>query len=118
MADSGGPSLEGTKADAVRLHDDKQSYTGVHARGGPEPVPKGYGHVPSLSNLRRDSKEARRPSLSRTGSGAGCVLPSLLAERLPERKLSTSSLSSHLASEEIGGASGEDRAPRAFCGHP
>lgn len=24
----------------VRLHDDKQTYTGVHARGGPESVPK------------------------------------------------------------------------------
>eukprot|EP00913_Durusdinium_trenchii_P032748 g30656.t1 len=90
VADSAGPSLEGTKADAVRLHDDKQTYTGVHARGGPDSVPKGYGHVPGTSSLtlgRRDSKDRR--SLSRTPSGAACPLPNLLASGpAVERKLS------------------------------
>eukprot|EP00438_Fugacium_kawagutii_P032925 Skav212038 [mRNA] locus=scaffold782:68834:76341:+ [translate_table: standard] len=89
----------------VRLHDDKQTYTGVHARGGPDAVPKGYGHVPgtgsftlgtgSLSLGRKDSLPGRRPSLSRTSSGAACPLPNLLAsapEKTPiERKLSRSS---------------------------
>ncbi|CAK9034240.1 unnamed protein product [Durusdinium trenchii] len=93
VADSAGPSLEGTKADAVRLHDDKQTYTGVHARGGPDSVPKGYGHVPGTSSLtlgRRDSKDRR--SLSRTPSGAACPLPNLLASGpAVERKLSRSS---------------------------
>lgn len=32
---TGGPVFAGTAADAVRFHDDKDQYTGVHARGGP-----------------------------------------------------------------------------------
>merc|ERR1712032_1161991 len=30
LIDSGGPHFEGTKADSVRFHDDKSSYTGTH----------------------------------------------------------------------------------------
>merc|ERR1711959_601052 len=30
----GGPDYEGTKAEAVRFHDDKHSYTGSHAQNG------------------------------------------------------------------------------------
>jgi len=33
---TGGPQLHGTKAEAVRFHDDKSSYTGAHAEGGPQ----------------------------------------------------------------------------------
>lgn len=32
---TGGPIFVGTKADSVRLYDDKSSYTGVYAKGGP-----------------------------------------------------------------------------------
>lgn len=46
VAGSGGPTSSGTVADAVRFHDDKSTYTGVHVNGGPESVPKGEGHVP------------------------------------------------------------------------
>lgn len=35
---SGGPVLSGTKADAVKFHDDKSLYTGVYAQGGPTNV--------------------------------------------------------------------------------
>lgn len=35
VAGSQGPVLRGTAADAVRFHDDKDQYTGVHAQGGP-----------------------------------------------------------------------------------
>ncbi len=35
-----GPKLKGTKAQDVRFHDDKASYTGVHAHGGPSTVDK------------------------------------------------------------------------------
>jgi len=84
VADGAGPALEGTKAEAVRFHDDKTTYTGTHARGGPESVPKGYGHVPQSMKPRR--------SLSRTSSGA-CALPNLLGASTGsssglERKLS------------------------------
>ncbi len=32
---TGGPVFTGTKAEAVKYHDDKSQYTGVHANGGP-----------------------------------------------------------------------------------
>lgn len=48
VADNMGPSSTGTKADPVRFHDDKGTYTGTHARGGPEVVPKGEGCVKGL----------------------------------------------------------------------
>lgn len=35
---SKGPILVGTKAEAVKYHDDKSLYTGVHANGGPSTV--------------------------------------------------------------------------------
>jgi hypothetical protein len=34
----GGPTFAGTKADAVKFHDDKNLYTGVYAQGGPTNV--------------------------------------------------------------------------------
>jgi len=37
---SRGPVLTGTKADAVKFHDDKSLYTGVYAKGGPTNVDK------------------------------------------------------------------------------
>ncbi|KXZ49004.1 hypothetical protein GPECTOR_24g294 [Gonium pectorale] len=36
-----GPIAHATKADAVRLHDDKSTYTGVYAKGGPKVAQKG-----------------------------------------------------------------------------
>eukprot|EP00760_Papus_ankaliazontas_P018911 PhM_4_TR17759/c2_g1_i1/m.54890 len=38
LMSTGGPHSSGTKADAVRFHDDKESYTGVYAHGGPSTV--------------------------------------------------------------------------------
>lgn len=35
-----GPTFTGTKAEAVRLHDDKTTFTGVHKHGGPTTVDK------------------------------------------------------------------------------
>lgn len=34
----GAPVMKATKADAVRFHDDKTTYTGVYAQGGPTNV--------------------------------------------------------------------------------
>lgn len=31
-----GPHFHGTKAQQVKLHDDKSTYTGVYAKGGPK----------------------------------------------------------------------------------
>eukprot|EP00928_Gymnodinium_smaydae_P063481 TRINITY_DN4703_c0_g2_i2.p1 TRINITY_DN4703_c0_g2~~TRINITY_DN4703_c0_g2_i2.p1 ORF type:complete len:413 (-),score=101.92 TRINITY_DN4703_c0_g2_i2:42-1241(-) len=44
-----GPVLHGTEADAVRFHDDKSTYTGVHVNGGPESVAKGGGTAADAS---------------------------------------------------------------------
>ena len=35
---SEGPKFDGTKADYVKFHDDKTTYTGVHTKGGPSNV--------------------------------------------------------------------------------
>ena len=37
---AGGPVFTGTKAEAVKYHDDKSLYTGVYAAGGPTNVDK------------------------------------------------------------------------------
>jgi len=39
----GGPVLTSTKAQTVRFYDDKSTYTGTHAQGGPDPGRKGRG---------------------------------------------------------------------------
>jgi hypothetical protein len=41
-----GPIMKATKVDQVRLHDDKTTYTGVYANGGPTNVDP----MPSLAN--------------------------------------------------------------------
>jgi hypothetical protein len=45
----GGPVFTGTKADAVKYHDDKSLYTGVYANGGPTNVDK--GNISDISQL-------------------------------------------------------------------
>jgi p25-alpha len=44
---AGGPHYEGTKADFVKFHDDKSTYTGVYAKGGPTNVDAGRGGMVS-----------------------------------------------------------------------
>lgn len=41
-----GPSYNATKAQPVRFHDDRSTYTGTHIWGGPETGIKGRGNVP------------------------------------------------------------------------
>ena len=43
--------LKGTKADAVKFHDDKNLYTGVYAQGGPSTVDAGNGKISDISQL-------------------------------------------------------------------
>jgi hypothetical protein len=45
----GGPVFTGTKADAVKYHDDKNLYTGVYAQGGPTNVDA--GNISDISKL-------------------------------------------------------------------
>eukprot|EP00440_Ansanella_granifera_P040677 gb/GFBE01044114.1/.p1 GENE.gb/GFBE01044114.1/~~gb/GFBE01044114.1/.p1 ORF type:complete len:363 (+),score=71.57 gb/GFBE01044114.1/:1-1089(+) len=103
VADAGGPSLKGTKAEPVRFHDDKGTYTGTHSRGGPELVPKGLGHVPQgvpwpakepAAGPRRSSS---RSSLTEGGRAALGNLPNLLVPPTDMRKRSTSRTPSELS---------------------
>jgi len=56
IAKSPGPVASGTKAEKVRFHDDKTTYTGVYARGGPTNVDNKI----TLSNLAdRTPSDAR-----------------------------------------------------------
>ncbi|CDJ38283.1 hypothetical protein, conserved [Eimeria tenella] len=48
---SEGPILTGTKADNVRFHDDKSTYTGVHKMGGPTTVDDGRVQFNDLSKF-------------------------------------------------------------------
>lgn len=48
---AGGPKFKGTKADYVKFHDDKTTYTGVYAKGGPTNVDAGVGKVSDISQL-------------------------------------------------------------------
>ena len=48
---AGGPKFQGTKADAVKFHDDKSLYTGVHANGGPSTVDAGNGVISDISQI-------------------------------------------------------------------
>ena len=43
IAGHGGATYAGTKADYVKFHDDKSTYTGVYAKGGPSTVDVGAG---------------------------------------------------------------------------
>lgn len=47
---TGGPSYTGTKAEAVKYHDDKSLYTGVYANGGPTTA-GGSGGISDISQL-------------------------------------------------------------------
>ena len=51
LAASTGPRLQGTKAQKVELHDNKSTYTGVYAKGGPSTYDKGNNKVVDLSDL-------------------------------------------------------------------
>jgi hypothetical protein len=46
---AGGPQFHGTKAQHVKLHDDKTTYTGVYAQGGPTSVDAGKGKITDIS---------------------------------------------------------------------
>ena len=60
LEQAGGPKFEGTKADYVKFHDDKTTYTGVYANGGPSTVDAGNGQISDISQLcDRSSADVR-----------------------------------------------------------
>ena len=62
IVETGGPHFSGTKADAVKFHDDKSQYTGMYAHHG-EHVDKGPS-APDLSKASApmEEKKAAAPS--------------------------------------------------------
>ena len=60
IVSAGGPKFEGTKADYVKFHDDKSTYTGVYQHGGPSTVDAGHGKISDISQLcDRSSADVR-----------------------------------------------------------
>jgi hypothetical protein len=56
----GGPIFTGTKVSKVKWHDDKSTYTGVHANGGPTTVDKGKTVISDIQQLcDRSSADVR-----------------------------------------------------------
>jgi len=70
---SGGPILNGTKAETVRFHDDRSTYTGTHIHGGPDVGPTIKASQASdlwLSLLRPEARcEVKRRSSDGLVSG-------------------------------------------------
>ena len=47
----GGPVFTGTKTEKVKWHDDKSTYTGVYAKGGPSIIDAGKTMIRDISEL-------------------------------------------------------------------
>lgn len=47
---AGGITFSGTKAEAVKYHDDKTLYTGVHGKGGPSTTGDGVADLSQLAD--------------------------------------------------------------------
>ncbi|GBF90596.1 hypothetical protein Rsub_03168 [Raphidocelis subcapitata] len=74
---AGGPIAHATKADNVRLHDDRSTYTGVYARGGPTAVDDVFSLASFLDRDRAAPGAAAPGSASKDratpGRAAGAV---------------------------------------------
>ncbi|KAG2423510.1 hypothetical protein HXX76_015258 [Chlamydomonas incerta] len=62
-----GPLARATKADAVRLHDDRSTYTGVYAKGGPKVTEKAQGLAALLD--RSDAASAKKTPMRASRAG-------------------------------------------------
>ena len=65
------PKSSGTKADAVKFHDDKSQYTGVYAQGGPSMVDRNSGDLSQVTDRRVSSDVRGATSTLAPGSGSG-----------------------------------------------
>lgn len=64
----GGPAMKATKASYTRLHDDKNTYTGVYARGGPTNVDERISLDKMV--LRTDPKDFGTPRMVLSGGSS------------------------------------------------
>jgi hypothetical protein len=56
---SSAPQSSGTKADAVKFHDDKSQYTGVYKAGGPTNVDRNAGSLAGVVDRRVETVDNR-----------------------------------------------------------
>eukprot|EP00891_Asterochloris_glomerata_P003875 jgi/Astpho2/3875/Aster-04386 len=95
-----GPAVSGTRADYVKLFDDKSTYTGVYARGGPSSVDKDKS---LRALLDRSPADVRGIKLQQERAAAGD--PPLTARPSQSPGLMTaSSLTSPMSSLSMSGA--------------
>lgn len=72
---AGGPKFAGTKADAVKFHDDKSLYSGIHANGGPSTIDSvhpvaSFGGAPAAEEAKLAGAAKAKQGVS-TASAAG-----------------------------------------------
>jgi hypothetical protein len=59
MIANGAPKSSGTKAEAVRFHDDKSTYTGAAKQGGPTNVDRNAGSLAGVVDRRQPTVDNR-----------------------------------------------------------
>ncbi|KAL0525769.1 putative p25-alpha [Leishmania naiffi] len=59
MITNAAPKSNGTKADAVRFHDDKSTYTGAAKQGGPTNVDRNAGSLAGVVDRRQQTIDNR-----------------------------------------------------------
>lgn len=59
MIGAASPEAHGTKADHVKFHDDKSTYTGVYKAGGPTNVDRNAGSLAGVVDRRVDTVDNR-----------------------------------------------------------
>jgi len=84
----GGPKAHATKAEAVRLHDDKSTYTGVYKKGGPKAIDDSHDLSTLLDRSEADVRGVKKampgrlPPAPKTTAGGGL-------EQTPQRTTGT-----------------------------
>lgn len=78
---AGGPTFSGTQAEAVKFHDDKSLYTGVHSQGGPTTVDS---IAPTASFGQAPSQEEEKKAPATSSKKAAVAVASAPAGSLQE----------------------------------
>ncbi|GLC72486.1 hypothetical protein PLESTF_001252800 [Pleodorina starrii] len=88
-----GPVARATKAESVRLHDDKSTYTGVYAKGGPKVFDSGHDLAAML-----DRSDATKKVVSRRTTADKVPYPHPLVQQLQQAGANSLNLTSSIGS--------------------
>eukprot|EP01065_Artemidia_motanka_P008551 TRINITY_DN14307_c0_g1_i1.p1 TRINITY_DN14307_c0_g1~~TRINITY_DN14307_c0_g1_i1.p1 ORF type:complete len:440 (+),score=142.74 TRINITY_DN14307_c0_g1_i1:73-1392(+) len=81
----GAPTSSGTVAEQVRLHDDKEQYTGVYSRGGPTNVDTGTSDLKYITNrTEADVRGVQQRQSRGSVGGAPAAAPKRESQAGPE----------------------------------